>query len=146
MSSPNIPADKIDDLLQAISGLSSVLLKLKTPEVDLSEEAQKPETQQTVQVKKTQPYAVIEIQRFYNDEPKVSKSLPTKVKPSGRCPCGPRCPCVSSVTDDDDIDVVTSLDIHDQHSSFEALLELVVTIGLLLWMFWILSNLPLFVY
>lgn len=151
-----LPADKIDDLLRSISDLASALTELKKGGLEAAEaQAQAATAAPEVSAK---PYAVIEIQRFYNDDSptpvvatKKSSQSSSSSSSSGKgapsYPCaqaryggcsGRKCPFKAY---DDEVDEEES----QGTSVLEAFVEFIITVGPLLWLFWILSNLPVFV-
>jgi hypothetical protein len=77
-----------------------------------------PPAEDKVSVKNPIPYAVIEVHHVYNKE-------------SAKCPVFEK--------NEDDVPNATA-------SAFEAMLEFLITVGLFIWIIWILSNLPIFMF
>ena len=93
------------------------LLKSISDLVLLKLKAEAVQPAEKVMVKNAMPYAVIEVHHIYNKE--AAKS-----------------PVFEKNEDD----------VPSASSAFEALLEFLITVGLFIWIIWILSNLPIFMF
>ena len=169
----SIASDKIDDLLRAITDLSSVLQNCKPAKNQENESDNENEDENEKEMEDAppvkNPYAVIEIHRFYNDVSAPPKGATKGVIPKGapkgssgsqneknekreknekgpdRCPGGSKCPCAYAYGAYGAYGAHGAHDTYaeeqDEPTALEALLEFVVTVGLILWISWMLSNL-----
>jgi hypothetical protein len=146
MSSSDVDSAPVDELIQAIS---AAVRKFAAESAAAAAASEKPESSPRAENRK--PY--LEIQRYFRDDDEVellssSRKDVKSTKPIAVCDrqqC--RCPFFGSTSAADNVDEWERFQQQQQQepSALAAVFELVIMIGLLLWIFWLLGNVSLYV-
>ena len=132
-----ISSDKVDELLHAISGLSSALQKFAT------DSAKEPTSANAKDVRKSAKQPYLQIQTFYTqDELENEHSVKTSKLSSRHRASRRRCPFAQFEEEDED-ECESEWDRFKQQqqpSALAALVELVFIVGMLFWVLWVLGN------